>query len=74
MGNQRLFRSVRDKCAVVADPETKGDDTAEVAITLALVPVHLGYAFADAVPFGLGDGGQDGEDQLADAVAGHLPA
>jgi hypothetical protein len=74
VGNQCLFRSIRHKCAVIADPKTEGDDPAEVAVALVLVPLDLSDTFADAVAFGLGDRGQDGEDQLADAVAGHIPA
>lgn len=59
MSNQHLFRRIGHKAAVVTHSEAEGDDTAEVAIALALVPLHLGHPLADAVPFGLGDRRQE---------------
>ena len=37
MVNQHLFRGGRHKAAVLADPEAEWDETAEVAVALALV-------------------------------------
>ena len=44
VGNQHLVGRIRHKTAVITKPEAKGDDAAEVAIALALVPLHLRYA------------------------------
>jgi hypothetical protein len=40
-GNQCLFRVGRHKRGILADPEARGDDAAEVAVAVALVRLHL---------------------------------
>ena len=54
LGNHRLFSFLRHKTAILANPETSWDDTAEISVALALVSLHLRHPFTDAVPLGLG--------------------
>jgi hypothetical protein len=54
--------------------EAEGDCPAEVSIPRTLVALHLCHALADAVALGFGNGRQDGEHQLADAVARQVAA
>jgi hypothetical protein len=52
VGSQCLFRVITHKRAILADPEAKGDDAAEVTVAVALVRLHLGYTLADGAPVG----------------------
>jgi hypothetical protein len=45
-----------------------------MSVALALILLHLGYPLADAITLSLGHGRENRENQLTDAVAGHVPA
>jgi hypothetical protein len=55
-------------------PEPEWHLAAQVATSVLLVLLHLRYPFKNTVALRLGDGGQNGECQLADAVACHVSA
>jgi hypothetical protein len=63
-----------NQLAGTTDAPAEGDDAAQVAPPRPLVGLHVCDALADAVALGLGHGGEDGEDQLRDAVARHVAA
>src|SRR5579885_687217 len=71
--DRRLLVGVRDKLAVDHVPPV-GTLAAAVSATLFHVLLHLADALADAVPLVLGDGGEDREHELADAVVRHVAA
>ena len=49
IGNQHLLRRVRHKRALVANPEPRWDEAAQVAVVLVLDPLHRGHWCTDAV-------------------------
>ncbi len=62
--DRRLLFRLHLKGAVGRDRLAKWDDAAQVAAPRALVGLHHGPALQDTIALGLGDGRQDGEDQL----------
>src|SRR3954471_8056470 len=63
-----LLLGDRHQLAVLAHPPAERHGAAEITAPPALVLLHFGDPLTNAVPLGLGDGGEDGEHQLADAV------
>jgi hypothetical protein len=74
VANQRQFCGVDHKATIVANPESKRHPCHHDTGLGASGPASLGPPVADAVMLGLGDGGQDGEDQLRDPVPRHVAA
>jgi hypothetical protein len=52
-----LLELMRDEFAIVAAPETKWHDPAEVSATGLLIGLHLPDSLADAVALSLSEGG-----------------
>jgi len=55
---------MRNELAVVAASEAKRNFAPEVAAPCLLVSLYLGNSLADAVAFGLGEGGGDRQEQF----------
>jgi hypothetical protein len=64
VGNSFLFSFMRNELAVVAASEAKRNFAPEVAAPCLLVSLYLGNSLADAVAFGLGEGGGDRQEQF----------
>ena len=69
-----LLGDLDQRAAVRGEAPAEGHAAAEIVAAAPLVARYLDDSLARAVALGLGDGGQDGEDQLADAVAGRVTA
>jgi len=67
-----LLIGILDKFPLFRPPPAEGHGAAEIAVAAALVSFRIADAFSNPVSLSLCNSGQDCENQLADAIAGHV--
>src|SRR5207245_1578475 len=68
-----LLGGILDQRPVIAHFPAKRDDSAEIALPLSLISLHVADALANAIPLGFGHRREDRKDELRNTVPSHVP-